>query len=438
MSVLTRTTEILPGFSRWPATPVQATLLGCALTLVVGMIYSPFLLSMSMWGFVVCAVWHSLLANAGISSGQVFVIMCCNFWQQPVYAAFGLVFFISLLSGLWSTDLVWWEDRTRVRLPFLVLPWAFANLPVLERQHYRVVLYLLVWMLAITCIGVGINFLLHFEAVLVELRNGGIVPVPRGNHIRFSLIVAFGVAAGGKLFLEGFVLHWRWERWAMGVATLFLFAFIHVLSVRSGIVAVYTALIFTVLRFLYRTRRWMPGLIALAVLAAVPVLALKTLPSLQERISYMLWDWQQYNSNEGVDYSDSARFVSLESGILLWQEHPLIGVGMGDLPTETARITQAHHPKYNKDPKMPHNQFIYMLAATGIIGALLSVFALYLPLYYDRYRRHYLFAVLQVIITVSFLVEYTIETAIGVAFYLFYTLWLMQMAEAERGVSSEA
>jgi hypothetical protein len=30
---------------------------------------------------------------------------------------------------------------------------------------------------------------------------------------------------------------------------------------------------------------------------------------------------------------------------------------------------------------------------------------------------------------VSFLVEYTLETAIGVAFYLFFTLWLLQMGE---------
>jgi hypothetical protein len=41
-------------------------------------------------------------------------------------------------------------------------------------------------------------------------------------------------------------------------------------------------------------------------------------------------------------------------------------------------------------------------------------------------RRFYLFLTFQVIILVSFLVEYTIETAIGVAFYLFYTLWLSE------------
>jgi hypothetical protein len=30
---------------------------------------------------------------------------------------------------------------------------------------------------------------------------------------------------------------------------------------------------------------------------------------------------------------------------------------------------------------------------------------------------------------VSFLVEYTLETAIGVAFYLFFTLWFMQLGQ---------
>jgi hypothetical protein len=32
---------------------------------------------------------------------------------------------------------------------------------------------------------------------------------------------------------------------------------------------------------------------------------------------------------------------------------------------------------------------------------------------------------------VSFLVEYTIETAIGVAWYLFFTLWFLRLRGAE-------
>lgn len=430
--------HLTPTAVAWPlpirSTPMQVAVLVCASLMVVSMIYSPFMISISIWGFVGCAiVYQRSVAPEGTSFGQTLWRMTRHYIQGRAYLLFSLLFLLPALSGLWSTDVIYWAERTRVRLPFLVLPWAFVNLPPLQRAHYRLVLYVLIGVLVITCIGVGINFLLHFSEVIDGLQNGKSVPVPRDNHIRFSLMVALGAFAGGKLFLEGFVLRYHWERWALGVGVLFLFAFLHVLSVRSGLVAMYVGLVFTIGRFLWRTRQWGIGLVGLFILMLVPIVAFKTLPSLQERISYMLWDWQQYNTNLGVNYSDAARFVSLETGVLAWRAHPWLGTGAGDLRTEIATLTALYFPAYRSEPKLPHNQWIYFLAATGLIGLLVSALALYYPLWEDRYRRYYLFAVLQVIIAISFLVEYTIETSIGVLFCLFYTLWFMKMAEAGIG-----
>ena len=109
-----------------------------------------------------------------------------------------------------------------------------------------------------------------------------------------------------------------------------------------------------------------------------------------------------------------------------------MGVGAGDLPRETARLVNQYFPKYLETPKMPHNQFLYILAGTGLLGLSLSLLAFYYPLWLNRYRRYYLFATFQVMVFVSFLVEYTIETAMGVAWYLFYTLFFMKMAEQDQ------
>ena len=196
--------------------------------------------------------------------------------------------------------------------------------------------------------------------------------------------------------------------------------------------ALYAALGCSIIRFLFLTKKWKVGMVALVLLALVPIVALNTVSSLKQRIAYMLYDWQHFRSAEGGEsYSDSERFISLDVGVRIWLDHKIMGVGVGDLVQETQRYTAIFHPFYAETPKLPHNQFIYILAATGLMGLVISLWALLYPLTIAMYRRFYIFIIFQVIVFVSFLVEYTLETSIGAAFYLFYMLWWMRMAEEQ-------
>ncbi len=402
--------------------------------LVLSMMFSPFVLSLSMWALILAAGWESVekarqSAGPGENIWRQSLLQSLRRWAgQPVLLALSLLLLVPAISFFWSENVSFWAERTRVRVPFLVLPWAFANLPALTLRRYQLVLYGLVWMLVITCIGVGIHFAQHAEVILEGLNHGRPIPVPR-NHIRFNLLLATGILAGGWLWTQRFRWRYTWERPALAVAVVGLFGFLHFLSVRSGIVALYAALLFTVSRFLVRTRRWGAGLAALALVMLLPVAAFYSIPSLQQRISYMVYDWQQYQKNAGDDYSDSERWISLSAGLELWRERPWLGVGAGDLPAEIQRVVNRRFPAYTVAPKLPHNQFIYLLAGTGLLGLLLSMVALGGPLTEVRSRNFYLFSAFQIMIFISFLVEYTLETAIGVAFYLFYLLWFREMAK---------
>ncbi len=407
----------------------------CAVLLVLSMMFAPFVLSISMWGLVAAAAWQALETARTTTAGknsfiQALILSFRRFGQQPVLLLLSMLLLVPAVSFFWSEDVGFWAVRTRVRIPFFVLPWAFANLPTLSLRRYQLVLYMLVWMLVITCMGVAINFAQNSAFILEGLQHGRPIPVPR-NHIRFNLLLATGILSGGWLWTLHFRWRYPWERQALAVAVVFLFAFLHFLSVRSGIAALYAALFFTVIRFLVRTRRWRLGLSALALLALLPWLAYLAIPSLQQRISYMIYDWEQYQKNAGDNYSDSERWISLSAGKTLWSENPLLGVGAGDLPTEVQRVVNQQFPAYTVEPKLPHNQFIYILAGTGLLGLLLSLVAFIAPLTERKSRQFYLFSAFQIMIFISFLVEYTIETAIGVAFYLFYLLWFREMGKVE-------
>ena len=409
-----------------------------AALLVVSMIYSPFLLSVAMWGLVFVALWQA--ADRAVAEGRASSLKTWRAWgqgllggfrrlgRQPALYLFALLLIWPALSFFWSEDQGYWLSRVRVRIPFLVLPWAFANLPRLSDRQYCGLLYLLVWALVFTCLGIALHYSANEEEILVGLARGQPIPVPR-SHIRFNLVLATGIVAGVWLWARGFVLRYVWERKALACAVVLLFGFIHFLSVRSGLAALYAALLFSAGYVVVVQRRWWLGAVLLLFLSAAPVIAFYNSPSLYTRISYMFYDWGQYQKSAGSDYSDAGRWVSLEVGLQLWREHPLLGTGIGDLPAETRRVVQGRFPNYVSDPKLPHNQFLYLLAGLGLIGLLTSLMALLAPFAERQTRSFYLFCAFQVIVFVSFLVEYTLETSIGAAFYLFYTLWFREMGK---------
>lgn len=409
--------------------------LPAAILLVVSMTFSPFLLSVGIWSCVVVALWEAavrVFARDGrVTVKQTLLFSWKRFYADRAFFVLSLLFWVVCLSLLWSTDLSFGLARIRVRIPFVVLPWALANFPNYSLRHYTLLIMVMTATLILLCLGVWLNFLFESETILAGLGEGQPIPVPR-NHIRFSLVIVTILLSGGWVFSKKAYWPNKTERWIFGAALLFLFVFLHFLSVRSAIIAFYGATFFTVFRFLKLTQRWKVGVVALLFLILTPIIALRTVESLQQRVAYMIYDWQHYKSSKGGEnYSDSERFVSLYVGWSIWMEQPLLGTGVGDLEKETLAVTERLYQQYSETPKLPHNQFIYILASTGIVGLVLSLVAFLYPVSVRKYRRHYLFMSFQVVVFVSFLVEYTLETSIGAAFFLFYQLWFMKMASAQ-------
>ncbi|MFN0014456.1 MAG: O-antigen ligase family protein [Saprospiraceae bacterium] len=404
--------------------PADAALFFAAL-LVVSMAVSPFLLATAMWGLVVVGFWHVVRETPNGPKRhwwRILVQSFRNLFRQPAHSVLLLLLLVPFASGLWSDDQAYWLERARVRLPFLVLPWVFANLPRMDERRYQILLYTLVWAMVVLCVGVAINFFLHQTEIMHAMYEGRPMPVPR-NHIRFSLMVATAVLAGAWLWHNRFVWRYAGERTVLAVAVVFLFGFAHFLAVRSGLIALYAALFFLAVRWTWRSRRWGMALAAGLVAACLLWGAVRTVPSLRQKWEYTVYDWQQYRQGTGATYSDSERWVSMKSGWLIWQDNLWIGVGAGDLPQETEKALTRHFPNYQGATKLPHNQFLYLLAGTGLAGLGLSLFAFLFPVFAHRDKRA-LFYAFQVMVFTSFLVEYTIETAMGVAWYLFFMLWL--------------
>jgi O-antigen ligase len=390
---------------------------------IVAMLFSAeFVLSIAMFLLVICAFFQIQYNGQQVKIG-LRTDLRTN-WQRylsdKAFLAISLPFFLVLISALWSEDGGYTLERLRIKLPFLILPFAFASIPSLKKKEVLTVFYFLLLVMTVACLYVGMNYLAHFDEVNEMIGKGKPIPTP-SNHIRFSLVLAFTIISGAALYVEGFYLQYKWERWLIPIATVFLFVFIHILSVRSGLLVLYLAIFFLSIRYAFLTRRYVLIGVVLAALISIPFLTYQTVPSFRQKVNYARWDFMQYLQGTGKTYSDSERFMSMELGMQIGNAHPVFGVGAGDLKKEVILTYQEVYAG-DQPPKMPHSQFVSLYAGTGLVGLGIFLFSFFFPLLYKHRYRSLLFLGFHVVIFFSFFMENTIENNFGVSFYLLGTL----------------
>lgn len=399
----------------------QQALFFCLAWIFSLLISAEFITSVSMIALLVLALFEWRKEGRGLRLGlrgqlkDNFALL----WKEKAWLVMSVPFFLVLVSAIYSTDVPYTLERLRIKLPFLVLPFAFLSMPPLRKRDYLGVLYFFFLLLFVACLFVGGNYALDFEAINESITRGKQLPTPI-NHIRFSLMLAFAILIGGNLWKQGYFWRYPWETKMIGLITLFLFGFIHILSVRSGLFVLYLSLVFLCIRYWLLEGKYLMTLVAFSLMLALPFGMYKTVPSFANKVNYSLYDLEMYRQGNIAGLSDSERIVSLTIGMEIGNEHPLLGIGAGDLRQRVRDIYAARYP--NLLVKMPHNQLVSVYAGTGLVGLLVFLGAFFWPLFYQKNYRDPIFTALHLMIFFSFMVENTIENAVGVAFYTLFLL----------------
>lgn len=351
-----------------------------------------------------------------------------NFKSNKTYLAATSIFFIVAYSGFYSDLTPFYWERVRVALPFLILPFAFSSLPKLSERQYQLVLYWLLIAVSVASVGTLANYLSDFAFYTEALEHGRPIPTPI-HHIRFSLLIAFTIVIGWWLMMKRVVYKFSWERWLILGLTVFLFVFIHILSVRSGIAVLYLTLFCLSLQYVFKTRRYLLGFSVILLIVAAPFVAYQVIPSFKNRIDYAVYDFKNMQSGNTKNFSDGERMMSLEAGFQTGNRSPLFGVGMGDLNNEIKQFYAKKYPEFIV--KRPHNQFVFFYAAIGIIGTIAFLMAFLIPFFHQGKYKDELFLAFHIIIFLSFMVETTIGSAIGTAYYIFFLLLISKQLMGE-------
>jgi len=382
------------------------------------------------------ANWFRILPSIGMAGIAVTGLVYAAVYRRvahwslwPVFGSLFLVFLVHLLQGF-NTETASMGEYGRdvvLQLPFLALPLGFWLLPALPGRYLRWLWLLLIGMTLLAATGATINYLLHAREINESYLHSKVMPT-EPDHIRFSLIITLAIAAGALLLAHDTVRA-VWRRWVIG-AIVVLALFLHLLAVRSGEMTFYVLGGLAILWLVLRKRQWKQAGALAAVLVLLPVFSFVAFPTFRNKVYNTQEDVgkvKQTDSAEGKNYSIAARVYSYKAALAVWQDNKLVGVGKPDLEGEMAKRYATLYPEMGaRFYIQPHNQYLYNLAAYGALGLLIFCVGLFYPAWWARHKRAPLLLAQYVSIALSFLVEYTLETQIGLAFVVFFLLLALQ------------
>lgn len=407
-------------------------LFGLCMLTVVGILYSKFLLSLTMFGLLILSMISIKSSENKYELGYVWKwsTFKSRLSTQKSSLLIVLLFIMTFFSGVNSDDGTEWYRLATLKLPFLVIPFAFLWYPDFSFTDRKWAMLILSSVLCISSLPVLIQYGLHYEEYTLRLGKGIPIPTPL-NHIKYSLLMTLVCCFNIILWIDHRyqLKQSKWLRYLCIFTALLLFAVIHLLAVRTGIIALYigltTILLFGVLNS--KRRKWIiPVFLFLAVFATVSV---KYIPSLKNKISYSLYDIKKYKElKDASNYSLAARLYSYEAGLNLVKANPILGIGVGDVKSSMKKQYR-EVLSISQGTDYPHNQYLLTAVGMGVLGLVVFLIALLVPFVKSHFRSDLMVWCFLTIMLSAFMIDNILERAASIAYYIYLYCLLVKTKE---------
>ncbi len=385
----------------------------------------------------VAAVMTGFLLSRGVLSAGI-ILLIVNGFLQPGFrerlqvfrsnyfvAGITVLFFLPLISGLWSSDTAEWLNRCRIQLPLLFLPFSMVMQKGFEKKHF--VLLSVCWMLLLF-VGSAWSisqYLQKTDLFHTLYHRSKVIPVPADDdHIRFSIAILIAI----MLWLK--IIEWNYfqsvaVKISGSLIALWLVLFLHITGVKTGLLGFYFIIVPLLLLQLWAAGKKMIVLMLLLVYVVMPFAAYKILPTFKARIEYIRMDYEQWSKqNFTGNFSDANRILSIRAGLTIVRNHFFTGVGYGDVKGEVNTWFSEHAPLVPVPERfLPLNQFLMTGSATGVAGMIVFCIVLLLPFFSKYWRQNKQAMAFVCLMSIIFIYECTIEDQFGVFIFSFFCMW---------------
>ncbi len=380
----------------------------CIIGMMAGFLFSRALLSSAMIGFCLVTLYKAPVRR---------VLKDKWWWLGIIWVL------IYVLSGLWSDNKNEWLNNIINKVPFVVLPPAFALLPKLNKKQLWW-FTLIIGLLFTGCALYSSYFFFRDPAYYTDqyIISKVLPTAARNDHIRFSLSIALYIVWGLYYWPQ---LVTRYSKLLIGIIVTLLAAYLHLLAARTGLIVLY---VFLSSWGIYTT--WKKSKLAVAgvllSLVLIAGFAVQYVPTLKNRIGYLSYTLILLNRGEisGI-YSDMGRLISYDISVRQIKANPLLGVGAGDLYASMREGYSKWYPDVSPELQLlPHNEFIVVAMGCGLVCLVIFTVWIFMPLTWIRRNRDGFFLfVVWLSLLASILVEPAFEIQYGVFVYLFFILW---------------
>src|SRR5258706_3189870 len=148
--------------------------------MLIGLFVSRAVLSISIILFVATTAIHRDILSQ--------LVVCL---KSPLLIGISFLFFIPFISGLWSINWQTCFNISIIKLPFVLLPLAFAGTWQLEEKHWKLIAGCFLTLVFISCCWILLQYFQNIDVINRSYLKPKTLPTPLGNdHLRFSQLLA--------------------------------------------------------------------------------------------------------------------------------------------------------------------------------------------------------------------------------------------------------
>jgi O-antigen ligase len=354
-----------------------------------------------------------------------------TFISNPLLWGMSLLFLLPLVSGLWSNDKEEWVAIMRIKLPLLLLPLAFAAPFSFSKKQWDWLAYIFIGLIMGGTIWSMFQYLPQSEAVHQGyLQAKSIITPLENDHVRFSWLVSVTVLMAGWLCYQKKQTQKNISI-VLALIVVWLIVFLHVLAARTGLLSFYIMLLMAAIWSVYRNISKRNGLLLFAALIVLPVMAYFTLPTFQNKVRYIRYDFDYFSKASYLPgANDAVRVISMKAGWNVFTENPITGVGFGDVFAEVKNQYAVNYPQMQEPDKIyPSSEWLMYGAGCGLIGLIIFGWVMAIP-FFTEVTNRLPWYLLNSTAAFSFLFDIGLEVQYGVFIYAFIVLWWWKLQQA--------
>ena len=349
-----------------------------------------------------------------------------NISKQKNFLPFIIIFIIFALSSLMTQEGNWQYafEQLMLKIQYPAFAIAFILLPPFSERTYQNFFFFFFLLVIGSSFFTVYHFLNFDKENLLDYYSKAQILYTVIDHVRYSLFVCLAIFLGIYLLVKKYAGKFSFTFWLILAGTIFLAVFLHILAVRSGLVAFYVIFILLAVYFLM-SKHYKASIFIAAMIIFAVIFSFKYIDTLRMKYSYTMYDLQKSaNLNEsGNDYSIARRIIANKVAYSIFLDYPFFGAGEGNILTEIYKKYALNYPFIRTENILdPHNQFLRQLACTGFAGFVVFILCFYYPLFHKKNYKHIPLVIIYIIASLSFLVEDTLDIQLGLSFCLFFIM----------------